>query len=152
MFSCNLFNERTIMAKYLLKRIIHGLVSIAIVIAIVMIMIYSLLDRNLIFAKDTTYSHQSNNQKEVYKYAKWEEYGYLDYVPYADWLQQLTDDGEIDEETRSKAVGLGRTEAQDSELVAEYVEKFKNYYESKGYKTRRLDEVCQWWTAAVVCI
>ncbi len=141
MFSCNLFNERTIMAKYLLKRIIHGLVSIAIVIAIVMIMIYSLLDRNLIFAKDTTYSHQSNNQKEVYKYAKWEEYGYLDYVPYADWLQQLTDDGEIDEETRSKAVGLGRTEAQDSELVAEYVEKFKNYYESKGYKTRRLDAV-----------
>lgn len=129
------------MAKYLLRRILHGIVSVAVVVALVMIMIYSLLDRNLIFAKDTTYSHQSNNQKVVYKYAKWEEYGYLDYVPYADWLLDLTQKGEIDEETRSKAVGFGRTSEQDSELVQEYVKQFTDYYQSKGYKVRRLDAV-----------
>lgn len=131
------------MAKYLIKRLLHGLVSVVIVVACVMVMIYSLMDRNLIFAKDTNYSHQSNNSKVAYRYAKWETYGYLDYVPYADYLVALTQNGEIDEETRSKAVGFGRKESQDSELVAEYVEKFKNYYESKGYTVVRLDAVMQ---------
>ena len=51
------------MTKYLFKRLLHGLVSVVIVVGCVMTMIYSLMDRNLIFAQDTTYSHQSNNQK-----------------------------------------------------------------------------------------
>ena len=127
------------MAKYLFKRILHGLVSIVIVVGIVMIMIYSIMDRNLIFAKDNTYTHQSNNTKIVYKYQKWEDYGYLDYVPYADYLLELVDNGEIDEETRSKAVAIGRTEDQDSEIVQQYVKHFKSYYKSPGYKTQRLD-------------
>ena len=127
------------MAKYLFKRILHGLVSIVIVVGIVMIMIYSIMDRNLIFAKDNTYTHQSNNTKIVYKYQKWEDYGYLDYVPYADYLLGLVDNGEIDEETRSKAVAIGRTEDQDSEIVQQYVKQFKSYYKSQGYKIKRLD-------------
>ena len=127
------------MAKYLFKRILHGLVSIVIVVGIVMIMIYSIMDRNLIFAKDNTYTHQSNNTKIVYKYQKWEDYGYLDYVPYADYLLELVDNGEIDEETRSKAVAIGRTEDQDSEIVQQYVKQFKSYYKSQGYKIKRLD-------------
>ena len=52
------------MTKYLLKRILHGLVSIVIVVAMVMIMIYTMLDRNLVFAGDTKYSHTSNNARE----------------------------------------------------------------------------------------
>ena len=71
------------MTKYLLKRILHGLVSIVIVVALVMIMIYTMLDRNLVFAGDTKYSHTSNNARVAYKYSKWEDYGYLDYVTYS---------------------------------------------------------------------
>ena len=52
------------MTKYLFKRLLHGLVSVVIVVGCVMTMIYSLMDRNLIFAQDATYSHQSNNQKK----------------------------------------------------------------------------------------
>ena len=37
------------MLKYLLKRVLYGIGAICVVIAIVMIMIYSLLDRELIF-------------------------------------------------------------------------------------------------------
>lgn len=129
------------MTKYLIKRILHGIVSIAIVVAVVMVMIYTLLDRNLIFAKDSTYTHQSNNAKTTYKYSKWEEYGYLDYVTYADYLLELTNKGEIDEETRSSAVSFGRTAENDSDLVKEYVQKFKTYYESQGYTVVRLDAV-----------
>ena len=97
------------MAKYLCKRILHGLFSIVCVVAIVMIMIYSIMDRNLIFAKDTNFNHQNNNGKIVYKYQKWEEYGYLDYVTYADWLVSLVDAGEINEATREAVVGFGTT-------------------------------------------
>ena len=129
------------MTKYLFKRLLHGLVSVVIVVGCVMTMIYSLMDRNLIFAQDTTYSHQSNNQKKVYKYQKWETYGYLDYVTYADYLNALKAKGEIDEDTRSKAVAFGRTKDQDSELVSEYVKEFTAYYKAKGYTVRRYDAI-----------
>lgn len=129
------------MTKYLSKRILHGLMSIIIVVGIVMVMIYSLMDRNLIFAKDPSYSHQSNNQKIAYRYQKWEEYGYLDYVPYSDYLKKLQKDGKIDEDTRSAAVAFGKTADQDSETAAKYVKEFKKYYEDKGYNVVRCDAV-----------
>ncbi|MCD8133836.1 MAG: ABC transporter permease [Clostridiales bacterium] len=131
------------MAKYLITRILRGVISVVAVVAIIMIMIYGLMDRTLIFASDGTYSKMTNNAKVVYRYSKWEEYGYLDYVPYADYLQELADRGEIDEETRAEAVSIGRTEENDSELVSEYVESFTLYYESQGYRVVRLDAVLQ---------
>lgn len=131
------------MGKYLINRIIRGLISVVIVVAIVMILIYSLMDRELIFSKDTLYTRQHNNQKITYQYSKWEEYGYLDYVPYTEYMQQLADAGEIDEDTRVEAVGIGRTADKDSELVAEYVAQFTEYYESQGYTVKREDAVVQ---------
>lgn len=138
---CNQKYEWIIMVKYLLKRLLHGLVSIVIVVAIVMIMIYTLLDRNLIFAADTVYTHQSNNARTVYMYQRWEEYGYLDYVTYSDWLAELAGNGEITEEERSTLVSFGRTAEADSEEVAEYVQRFYDYYTSQGYTVRRMDAV-----------
>ena len=129
------------MTKYLLKRILHGLVSIVIVVALVMIMIYTMLDRNLVFAGDTKYSHTSNNARVVYKYSKWEDYGYLDYITYSDWLNELVSSGELTEEERSAVVGFGRTKAQDSEQVSKYVKKFTKYYKSQGYTVVRKDAV-----------
>lgn len=129
------------MTKYLLKRILHGLFSIVIVVAIVMILIYSLLDRKLVFAQDTNYQKQANNSKETYMYQKWEEYGYLEYIPYSDWLKELVTNGEIDEETRAAAAKLGRTSDKDSDIVKEYVKKFEDYYFSQGYSIKRMDAV-----------
>lgn len=100
-----------------------------------------MLDRNLVFAGDANYTHTSNNAREVYKYSKWEEYGYLDYVTYAEWLISLVENGELTEEERSSVVGFGRTKAQDSEQVSEYVKKFTDYYKSQGYTIVRKDAV-----------
>ncbi len=135
------FNEWAIMTKYVIRRIIHGLCSVAIVVAIVMILIYGLMDRKMIFAADPNYSHLGNNKKVTYMYNKWEQYGYLHYVTYADYLQELTDKGEIDEDTRSKAVALGKTADLDSEMTSEYIEKYTEYYTKKGYTIKRLDAV-----------
>ena len=59
------FSERQIMAKYLLKRLAFGLLSAVAVVAIVMVMIYSLMDRNLIFAQDSTYSESPNGFRKL---------------------------------------------------------------------------------------
>ena len=104
-------------------------------------MIYGLMDRNLIFAKDSQYTKTANNQKITYKYQTWEKYGYLDYVTYSEYLQMLVDEGEIDEETKDKAVSIGRTPEGDSDITAEYVKKFKTYYKGLGYTVKRLDAV-----------
>ena len=79
------------MKKFLLKRIIGGILSIIAVVAIVMILIYSLMDRQLIFATDNVYRNLGNNAKSIYKYQKWEEYGYIDYVLYATQPSMPTD-------------------------------------------------------------
>ena len=45
------------MTKYLINRILRSLVSVMIVVGIVMVLIYSALDRNLVFAADPNYNH-----------------------------------------------------------------------------------------------
>lgn len=127
------------MTKYLINRILRSIVSVFLVVALVMVLIYSLMDRNLIFAQDPLYSKQSNNQKEAYKYRKWEEYGYLDYVPYAEWLGELVKKGELTDEERNAVSKFGVKAADDKPEVAEMVTKFTDYYQSKGYTVVRLD-------------
>lgn len=129
------------MTKYLLKRLLHGLISVIVVVGIVMILIYSLLDKGLIFASDPVFSHQINNTKTTYQYSQWEKFGYLDYVTYQDYLLGLVQSGEITEDERSKFVNFGRTPARDSDEVKEYVERFTQYYESRGYTVVRLNAI-----------
>ena len=129
------------MTKYLLRRVLHGLVSIVIVVGIVMVLIYSLMDRQLIFAMDPVYQQQGNNQKNTYRYRRWEEFGYIDYVPYAEWMQGLLQSGEIDQATLDGAVSIGRKAKNDSEATREWVAKFTQDMEGKGYTVIRLDAV-----------
>ncbi len=127
------------MTKYLINRILRSLCSVAIVVGIVMVMIYSALDRNLIFAADPQFNHVKSNSKEVYMRQQWEKYGYMDYVPYADYLRDLVREGEITQETYEAVVKFGNKADQDSAEVAEFVQKFTEEYESKGYEVVRLD-------------
>ena len=131
------------MTKYFLKRLLHGLVSIVIVVAIIMILIYSLMNRDQVFAADTVFTHMANNAREAYKYRKWEEYGYLDYVTYAEWLNEQKRSGAIDEDTRAEAAQIANKPTADTDLVKKYVKEYTEYYESKGYTVVRLDAKMQ---------
>ncbi len=127
------------MTKYLISRIIRGLLSVIAVVMIVMLLIYTFSDRDRIFLGDPLYSRKQNNEQEIYTYQKWEEYGYLDYVRYTDYLMSITTSGEITEDVRKEAATIGRKAADDSALTKEYVDKFTELYESKGYTVVRLD-------------
>ena len=91
-----IINERKIaMTKYLLSRLVRGLCSILVVIAIVMVLIYSCLDKNMIFKLDSNWTKMKSNAKISYQMQQWEKYGYLDYIPYSDWLKELLKSGVI---------------------------------------------------------
>ena len=122
------------MTKYLLRRILHGLISVVAVVAIVMLLVYTLMNREQIFREDPQYQKLGSNQKEEYKYSKWEEYGYLEYVKYAEYINGLG----LDEATQKAALSIGRVASKDSDTAAEYVRKFTDYYKSQGYTVVRL--------------
>ena len=127
------------MTRYLINRILRGIFSMVIVVGIVMVMVYSALDRNLIFAADSMYTRVKSNAKEVYMMQQWERYGYVDYVPYSDYMRQLVRDDEITQEQYGAAITFGNKASQDSDEAAEFIRRFTEEYESKGYKVVRLD-------------
>lgn len=127
------------MSKYLIKRLIRGLISVVIVVAVVMILVYTLIDKNDIFKGDSMILKKQSNAKTIYKYERWEEYGYLDYMNYTDYLDLLVKNGTIDTATRNSAAQIGQTADKDSTLVREYVAKFRAYCSSKKYTVVRLD-------------
>ena len=127
------------MTRYLINRILRGIFSMVIVVGIVMVMVYSALDRNLIFAADSMYTRVKSNAKEVYMMQQWERYGYVHYVPYSDYMRQLVRDDEITQEQYGAAITFGNKASQDSDEAAEFIRRFTEEYESKGYKVVRLD-------------
>ncbi len=142
------------MTKYLLKRLLHGLISVVIVVGVVMLLVYSLTDREKIFGSDPMFSKKSSNVRETYKYEQWELYGYLDYVTYNEFLLQLTRSGEITEEQRLKAVEIAPTSEaldksnakygaiiaeKDSAEAKEMIQRFMDYYGAQGYHFVRLN-------------
>ena len=126
------------MTKYLLSRIVRGLISIIIVVLIVMLLIYSCLNKDMIFAQDPTYTKMKSNAREIYKYRQWERYGYLDLVEYSDYLQELLKAGELDETSYKEAVLLSNSVGARYPKYDKYVQQFIEKYESEGYKIEKL--------------
>ena len=126
------------MGKYLLKRLIHGIFSIVIVVAIVMLLIFSLLDRSAVFTNDPAYSKKSGNQKTIYEYQQWEKYGYVEFGLYNDYINLQIEQGKISEDEATEAKLLGLTAKDDSEIVKKWVTNFTKYYKDKGYTVERL--------------
>jgi len=125
------------MTKYLISRILRALFSVVLVIAVIMIMIYTFLDREAIFSADPSYQKLLQNSKQVYKMQQWEKYGYLDYVPFADYLQDELKAGRLTKE-QVDAARLARTAEEDSEETKALVEAFIAKYEAEGYVAERL--------------
>ena len=125
------------MTKYLISRILRALFSVVLVIGVIMIMIYTFLDREAIFSADPTYQKLLLNSKEVHKMQQWERYGYLDYVPFADYLQDEVKAGRLTQEEASNAI-LACNAEDDDEHTKALVEAFAEKYRAEGYDVQRL--------------
>ena len=127
------------MTKYLINRIIRALISVFIVVGVIMVMVYTFLDKNSIFAEDPVFNKQRLNGRETYMMQQWELFGYLDYIPYSDFLKEKVRSGEIDQETYDAVVKIGKTAEQDSEETAAFVAEFIEEMEEEGYEVQRLE-------------
>lgn len=127
------------MTKYLIQRILKALLSVTIVVGVVMVMIYSFLDKQSIFATDPVFTKQKSNAKEIYMMQQWEQFGYLDYVAFGDYLLEEQKAGNIDKATYDTAAKLGKTPDADNDTTAEYAAKFAEKYEEEGYEVVRLE-------------
>ncbi len=117
------------MGKYYFSRILRGILSVVIVAGIVMALTYACLDRNLIFAQDSVYARQRGNARQIYMMQQWENYGYVDYVTFADYLK----------EQGMAYSPLGDRAEKDSPQTAKLVEQFTAHYEELGYTVTRLN-------------
>ncbi|MBQ3542163.1 MAG: ABC transporter permease [Oscillospiraceae bacterium] len=125
------------MTKYLISRILRALFSVVLVIAVIMVMIYSFLDKQSIFANDPSFTKMKLNAKETYMMQQWEKYGYLDYVPFADYLQEEVKAGRLTQEEADSA-RLAITAEEDDEHTKALVDAFTEKYRSEGYEVERL--------------
>ena len=121
------------MARYLLSRIVRAAVSVVIVTAVVMVLIYSCQDRNLIFANDPVFSKFKSNAQDVYKMQQWENYGYVDFVAYEDFLAEQN----LEKEQYALAA-IGDKPADDRPEAARQIAAFTAKYEAEGYQVVRL--------------
>ena len=68
------------MAKYICGRIVKGLLSAVCVVVLIMVLVYSLMDRTTIFAGDPNYSKMQSNARITYEQSRYKAFGYIDYV------------------------------------------------------------------------
>lgn len=127
------------MAKYIFVRILKGILSAVCVVVLIMVLVYSLMDRTTIFAGDPNYSKMQSNSRITYEQSRYKAFGYIDYSTYSDYIKSLFSSGEIDDATRSDAMKIGVTAEKASDTANEYIAKFTQEYESKGYTITRLD-------------
>lgn len=126
-------------AKYITGRIVKGVLSAVCVVILVMVLVYSLMDRTNIFAADPNFTKMQSNARITYEQGRYQAFGYVDYVTYSDYITALAKNGEIDEQTQATAAIIGGTAEKDSEIAAQYIAQFTQEYESQGYTVVRLD-------------
>ena len=55
------------MKRYMGKRILFSIFSLLVVVATVMLLVYSLINRNVIFQQDDMWNKKSSNDRAVYE-------------------------------------------------------------------------------------
>ena len=75
------------MKKYMLKRILTSVLSLLVVIVTVMLLVYTLINRNVIFQTDDVWNKKSLNDRIVYEYGQYQRFGYLEYLDYSTFLK-----------------------------------------------------------------
>ena len=130
------------MRKYLLKRILFSLFSLAVVVMVVMLMVYTLIERSVIFQTDDIWNKKSNNDRIIYEYTQYQKYGYLTWVDYTSYVKDYyenlygEDYSSQADFTKDKAV-VQKADWQDNERVQEFI----SLYSSKGYKLKYLEPI-----------
>ena len=132
------------MKKYMLKRILFSIFSLLVVTMVVMALVYSAIDRRVIFQTDDIWNKKSNNDRVTYEYVQFQKYGYVDYIDYGTFLKQkytalYGDDyaSHEDYKTDKNVIQKGWDKAKDNATVQEFI----SLYEGKGAEITYLEPI-----------
>ncbi len=129
------------MNKYLLRRILFSVFSLFVVVMVVMLLVYTLIERSVIFQTDDVWNKKSNNERVIYEYTQYQKYGYLNYVDYSSFVRDkyLEVYGENyttnSDYVADKAVIQNPSAYQNNETVQEFLTE----YSAKGYNFKYLE-------------
>ena len=129
------------MKKYMLGRILFSIFSLIVVIMIVMLLVYSLIDKKVIFQSDDIWNKKFLNDRTAYEYTQYEKFGYMVTGEYGLFLKTLyadVPDYQDDEQYKAdkNAIKNPKTYTEN-----ESVKKFIDKYEAQGYKITYLEPV-----------
>ncbi|MCR4676354.1 MAG: ABC transporter permease [Sphaerochaetaceae bacterium] len=131
------------MKKYLLKRILFSIFSLLVVILTVMLLVYSLIDRRVIFQTDDVWNKRSNNERSFYEYTMYQKYGYLELANYTTFVQQKYVElyGDSYSEQADFKTDRSIIQKKDQYLDNATVQEFIRHYEAEGYTVNYLEPI-----------
>jgi len=124
------------MKKYLFKRILFSVFSLLVVVMIVMVLVYTLIERSVIFQTDDTWNKKSNNDRGIYELIQYEKYGYLKYENYTTFVASKYKEIYGDEYDKQEDYKADKVAVQDAATFQQNatVQEFLKKYKAKGYK------------------
>ena len=124
------------MKKYMLKRILFSIFSLLVVVMVVMLLVYSLIERNVIFQSDDVWNKKSGNDRAIYEYTMYQKYGYVTYVNYSSFLVKKYSEkyGENYSKEKEYTTDVKIIQKKDKYLENESVQEFIEEYTAKGYE------------------
>ena len=124
------------MKKYMAKRILFSIFSLFVVVMVVMLLVYSLIERSVIFQQDDTWNKRNNNERTVYEYTQYQKYGYLNYSDYSSFLRNkyVAVYGESYTEKDDYINDFQAIQNKKNYLKNESVQEFVETYEAQGYE------------------
>lgn len=129
------------MKKYLLKRILFSIFSLLVVVMVVMLLVYTAIERSVIFQTDDTWNKKSNNDRVVYEYIQYQKYGYLNYTDYTSFLKTKYSAIYGDDYANEKAFKDDKSAIQKAKtyLENESVQEFIAKYTDEGCQIKYLE-------------
>ena len=130
------------MGKYIWKRIFYSILSLLVVIWAVMLLVYSLTNRSVIFQTDDVWNKRSNNDRTLYEYTQYQKYGYLEFVNFTSYSKQVFTELYGESYDTSKDYTDAKNVIQktgDTYLSNETVQDFIKTYEADCYNIIRLE-------------
>ena len=129
------------MKKYMLKRILFSIFSLLVVVMVVMLLVYSLIERNVIFQSDDVWNKKSGNDRAIYEYTMYQKYGYVTYVNYSAFLANKYSEKYGENYTKEKEYtnDVKIIQKKDKYLENESVQEFIAKYSEEGYEIKYLE-------------
>ena len=131
------------MRKYMLKRILFSFFSLFVVVMTVMLLVFSLMDRSMIFQTDDTWNKRNLNERTLYEYMQYQRYGYLNYQDYTDFVRaKYTEQyGETYNSQPQFTADIAAIQNENTYLENATVQEFIAKCKAEGYEMRYLQPV-----------